>query len=60
MEQKDQGVQDKTLESDNNVGSKQQTESDKMQVDKEQGNNGGSMRKKSEPRSQTHRIPISQ
>jgi len=58
MDQKDQQRSEKTLESAN-LGSKQQTESDKMQVDKEQGTNSGSMRKTSEPRSQTHRIPIS-
>jgi len=57
MDQKDQGLQDKTLES-GHLGTKHM-ESDKMQVDKEQGTTG-SMKKKSEPRSQTHRIPISQ
>jgi len=59
MDQKDQGLQsdksDKSLESGN-----KQMESDKMQMDKEQGTTGGSMKKKSEPRSQTQRVPISQ
>jgi len=60
MDQKDQQRTDKTSES-GNLGTKQQTESDRMQVDKEQGqgSSGASMRKTSEPRSQTQRVPIS-
>jgi len=63
MDQKEQQKSDKSSDS-GNLGNKQQQqqqqqESDKMQVDKEQGNSGASMRKSSEPRSQTHRIPIS-
>jgi len=58
MDQKDQGLRsEKTLES--GLGGKQ-LESEKMQVDKEQGTTSGSMKKTSEPRSQTHRIPINQ
>jgi len=61
MDQKDQGLQDKSLESgDLGTKQKQQMESDKMQVDKEQQGTSGSMKKKSEPRSQTQRVPISQ
>jgi len=56
MDQKDQGLQfEKSLDS----GSKQQSDSDKMQLDKEHQGSGTNMRKTSEPRSQTHRVPIS-
>jgi len=58
MDQKEQQRSEKSLDS-SNLGNKQQMDSDKMQLDKEQGNTGASMRKTSEPRSQTHRIPIS-